>query len=593
MGESHRDPNYNLLEDIAVLPSGEAWAVGTGIDAPYPNVQHWDGTDWSLAALPELPAYSELYSVSAAAPDDIWAVGRSHLNGPPILHWDGTEWTVVPAPAGAAGSTLYDVVALSSTDAWAVGNLNRSFLRWNGSQWIVVPIPVSVTLTGVDGVASNDVWAVGATTIMHWDGAAWSQVPYPPEANGYITTVEAISTNDVWAIGYSRESGGGLGMALHWDGNAWSRVPMPQATSEELVAVAAASSNDVWAVGYSFWNGESSTLAMHWDGAQWSRVASPNPDPESNGFLGVGAVPGGEVWMVGLQGSIALGGTHYTLITRYTESCSQNTPSPSPTVNITATQTSTSTPATTQQPSPSMVAGTPVLTATPVPTGVASHTSMPSNTPMATITSCPVSFLDVPSNHTFYPFIRCLACHGIISGYNDGTFRPNNNITRGQIAKVVSNAAGFSEPVSGQTYEDVVPGATFYEWIERLSGRVVMGGYSCGGPGEPCVPPANRPYFRAGSPATRGQLSKIVSNAAGYSEPNTGQFYADVTSDNPFYPEIMRLTTRGAMSGYPCGGVGEPCDGEQRPYFRWANPVTRGQASKIVVNSFFAECQTP
>ncbi|MGA7730310.1 MAG: plastocyanin/azurin family copper-binding protein, partial [Chloroflexia bacterium] len=34
----------------------------------------------------------------------------------------------------------------------------------------------------------------------------------------------------------------------------------------------------------------------------------------------------------------------------------------------------------------------------------------------------------------------------------------------------------------------------------------------CGGLGEPCVPPTNRPYFRPGATATRGQLSKIVSN---------------------------------------------------------------------------------
>ena len=121
-----------------------------------------------------------------------------------------------------------------------------------------------------------------------------------------------------------------------------------------------------------------------------------------------------------------------------------------------------------------------------------------------------------------------------------------------------------------------------------------MGGYQCGlRPTEPCVPPGNRPYFRPNENATRGQISKIVSNAAGFQEPVSGQFYADVTVDNPFYNEIMRLTNRGVMSGYPCGGPGEPCDSENRPYFRWGNTVTRGQASKIVANTFFPNCQTP
>jgi hypothetical protein len=243
------------------------------------------------------------------------------------------------------------------------------------------------------------------------------------------------------------------------------------------------------------------------------------------------------------------------------------------------------------------------VTSSPTPVGTSTRTAtrtattQPAVTGTATVqataTTCTLQFSDVDGQNPFYQNIRCLSCRGIISGYADGTFRPNNNITRGQIAKMVSNAAGFTEPVGGQSFEDVAPGSTFYEWIERLSSRGVMGGYVCGGAGEPCVPPQNRPYFRAGLNATRGQLSKIVSNAAGYVEPHTGQFYADVTAGNPFYGEIMRLTTRGAMSGYPCGGVGEPCDTEQRPYFRWGNPVTRGQASKIVANTFYPGCQTP
>jgi N-acetylneuraminic acid mutarotase len=213
----------------------------------------------------------------------------------------------------------------------------------------------------------------------------------------------------------------------------------------------------------------------------------------------------------------------------------------------------------------------------------------------ATPTSCPITFSDVPPNHTFYNEIRCLACRGIISGYSDGTFRPGNDITRGQIAKMVSNAAGFTEPVSGQRYEDVPTTHTFYVFIERLSQRGHMGGYPCGTiPQEPCNPPENRPYFRPQNSATRGQISKIVSNAAGFTEPHTGIFYTDVQEDNPFYVEIMRLTTRGVMSGYPCGTVpSEPCDSENRPYFRWGNNVTRGQASKIVANTFFPGCVTP
>ena len=91
----------------------------------------------------------------------------------------------------------------------------------------------------------------------------------------------------------------------------------------------------------------------------------------------------------------------------------------------------------------------------------------------------------MPPDSTFYSNIRCLACRGILSGYADGTFRPGNDITRGQIAKVVSNAANLQDDPGPQRYEDVAEDNPFYIWINRLSIHGFMGGYPCGGPGEP------------------------------------------------------------------------------------------------------------
>ena len=117
-----------------------------------------------------------------------------------------------------------------------------------------------------------------------------------------------------------------------------------------------------------------------------------------------------------------------------------------------------------------------------------------------------------------------------------------------------------------------------------------MSGYQCGGPGEPCI--NSMPYFRPFANATRGQTSKIVSNAAGFKEEPTAQTFEDVPTTHTFYREIQRLASRGIMAGYPCGGPGEPCL-SGRPYFRPQNNVTRGQSAKIVANTFFPVCQTP
>jgi hypothetical protein len=125
-----------------------------------------------------------------------------------------------------------------------------------------------------------------------------------------------------------------------------------------------------------------------------------------------------------------------------------------------------------------------------------------------------------------------------------------------------------------------------------MAGRSIIGGYPCGGPGEPCVG-SGLPYFRPNANATRGQISKIVSNARGYSDPASGQTFQDVPPGSAFYDWVQRLAARGIMGGYPCGGRSEPCGPGNLPYFRPNNNATRGQTSKIVANTFFPGCELP
>jgi hypothetical protein len=203
-------------------------------------------------------------------------------------------------------------------------------------------------------------------------------------------------------------------------------------------------------------------------------------------------------------------------------------------------------------------------------------------------------FSDVPPGSTFYPYVRCLACLGIISGYPDGAFKPNSQVTRGQLSKIVSNAAGLSGTQTAEMFQDVPDGSTFQLYINRLASRGYISGYPCGGIGEPCVPPVNLPYFRPNSNATRGQISKIISNAAGFSDPPGSRQFQDVPVGSTYYAYTYRLGSRSIMSGYPCGGVGEPCvPSGNLPYFRPNNNATRGQTSKMVANTFFPGCNPP
>jgi hypothetical protein len=56
-----------------------------------------------------------------------------------------------------------------------------------------------------------------------------------------------------------------------------------------------------------------------------------------------------------------------------------------------------------------------------------------------------------------------LAARGIVSGYADGTFRPSNPATRGQIAKIIVLGEGWPLDTSGGPhFTDVPPGYVFY-----------------------------------------------------------------------------------------------------------------------------------
>jgi hypothetical protein len=196
---------------------------------------------------------------------------------------------------------------------------------------------------------------------------------------------------------------------------------------------------------------------------------------------------------------------------------------------------------------------------------------------------CTISFSDVPPSNTFYTYIQWLACNSIVGGYPDGTFRPGNNATRAQFTKMVTLGIGWSllNPPSG-SFEDVLPGSTFYSYIETAFSHGIINGYPCGGAGEPCDA-QHRPYFRPNNNITRGQLTKLLNLARGWAlYTPVSPTFADVPATNTFFQYIETTAHRGIASGYPCGGVGEPCDAQHRPYFRPNNNGTRGQLSKML-----------
>jgi hypothetical protein len=92
--------------------------------------------------------------------------------------------------------------------------------------------------------------------------------------------------------------------------------------------------------------------------------------------------------------------------------------------------------------------------------------------------------------------------------------------------------------------------------------------------------------FAPGGSAYRSHLSKMTVLAAGWTlnNPSTPTFH-DVPVGSTFYQFIETAAAHNVISGYPCGGPGEPCDSQSRRYFRPSNNVTRAQTTKMIVIS--------
>ncbi|MCA9385921.1 S8 family serine peptidase [Candidatus Dojkabacteria bacterium] len=177
----------------------------------------------------------------------------------------------------------------------------------------------------------------------------------------------------------------------------------------------------------------------------------------------------------------------------------------------------------------------------------------------------------------FEQYIIELYNSGVISGYDDGTFRPSENITRGQIAKLVVYGFGFNIITIGSGFSDVEEESSLFAYIQTLKNLGISQGFSDG-------------TYRPNDFITRGEAVQLIVKAlaiqgfdvSGYS--NEKQF-PDVKPENSFYESIQFLanqsnSTETIISGYSNG------------MFLPEENIERGAISKIIWNSMLLYRET-
>jgi hypothetical protein len=192
------------------------------------------------------------------------------------------------------------------------------------------------------------------------------------------------------------------------------------------------------------------------------------------------------------------------------------------------------------------------------------------------------TFNDTHSGDWYYDDVKELSARGIVKGYEDKSFKPNNQITRAEFLIMVlrasgndnfDNNSGFLDEYPQSNFKDVKTSDWFHKAVEEGTSNGLIKGYSDNS-------------FHPNSPITRAEatalLNKMIKFKYGedislpvraFSDP-----FSDVKPSDWYYEDVQRIYGYSIIDGDSNGTSFSPN--------RYLN---RAEASKIInktLNSF-------
>ena len=229
------------LRAVSAAGPNEVWAVG---DLPVGSAEgdglvlRWDGRAWRYMSPPPASESGGLSAVAAITPTDVW-VGRTGvevLGTAAIVHWDGRAWTSWLEDEAV---TIEDFAVLSASDVWAVGRRNGISLstdrpvtfHWDGVRWSEVPVeePGGFDLQAV-GAGRGHIWAAGST-VQRWDGRAWRL-----QARTVWNDIVVADRGRVHVVGSRRLASVERPSTAEWDGRRWTTTVLAGRGAFEAIA---------------------------------------------------------------------------------------------------------------------------------------------------------------------------------------------------------------------------------------------------------------------------------------------------------------------------------------------------------------------
>lgn len=171
------------------------------------------------------------------------------------------------------------------------------------------------------------------------------------------------------------------------------------------------------------------------------------------------------------------------------------------------------------------------------------------------------TFKDLNEDNPHFDAIQTLKERGVISGFEDGTFRPYATITRGQAAKILANILNLDTSLKVQKFKDVSSNHEYAGAINALVEKGIIQGYPDG-------------TFKPNQNLTRGQMAKIIVKAFELNLSEEGDLpFTDVSANNEYKPYIQTLFNLGITVG------------TTKTTFSPSAPIARGQMASFVVRS--------
>ena len=167
-------------------------------------------------------------------------------------------------------------------------------------------------------------------------------------------------------------------------------------------------------------------------------------------------------------------------------------------------------------------------------------------------------FSDVKVSDWYYTYLLDLKNKGIISGYEDGSFKPSNTVTREEFVKMIISAAGIELSTANEGFADVSANEWFAKYVYTAKENGIVNGI-------------DENNFGTGRPVSRQDMSVIICNVLNTKTSADKETFKD-DGKIAFYAKnaVYTMKALGVLNGYE--------DGTFNP----AGNLTRAEAVKVI-----------